>query len=59
MELHAAPSDLWQVESSNDLKTWQEYSPTGLTIQPGANAVTPLKIDATANRQFFRARRIN
>jgi hypothetical protein len=59
LELRAAPDGSWQVETSNDLQTWQPYSITGVTMQAGSNGASRLDIDVTAQRQFFRARRIN
>jgi len=59
LELRAAPTHLWEVEMSNDLRTWQEYPTTGMTMQTGTNGVNRLKIEATSERRFFRARRVD
>jgi len=59
LELRAAPAGSWQVETSNDLQTWQQYPMTGMTMQSGSTGASRLDIDVTSRRQFFRARRIN
>ena len=59
LELRGAADGAWQVETSNDLDTWRQYSPAGLTMQAGTNGVGRLNIDVTAERQFFRALRSN
>ena len=47
-----------KVETSDDLKTWEEYVTTGVVMQAGTNRVNRLHIGATTERQFFRARQI-
>jgi len=58
LELRTAPTNSWKVETSDDLKTWEEYVTTGVVMQAGTNRVNRLHIGATTERQFFRARQI-
>ena len=59
LELHAASTNSWEIETSKDLRTWQDHPTTGVMIRTGTNGVKRLKLEATAERQFFRARRID
>ena len=59
LELHAGPANSWEIQTSTDLKTWQGCSPTPMTMRAGTNGVQRLNIDASAERQFFRARSID
>lgn len=58
LELRTMPTNSWKVETSDDLKTWHEYSTTGLVMWPGTNGVYRRNIDSTTERQFFRARQM-
>jgi len=58
LELRTTPTNSWRVETSDDLKVWQEYSSTGFVMWPETNGVYRRNIGVTTERQFFRARRM-
>ena len=59
LELYAATTNSWKLEVSHDLKTWQEYFAPGAVIQTGTNGIYRTSVDASSERQYFRARRVD
>ena len=59
LELRARPDTSWRLEMSSDLRNWLDYPAPGVFLQTGTNGTRRLSIDATAERQFFRTRRVD
>jgi hypothetical protein len=59
LELRAATANGWRVEVSNDLKSWEDYPAPGVLLRTGTNGVDRVKVGVSAERRFFRTRRVD
>jgi hypothetical protein len=59
LELRAGTDTSWRLEMSSDLKNWLDYPAPGVVLQITTNGADRANVAVSAERQFFRARRVD